>query len=208
MTAAEVSFLGGTNPLKIKDTISVPPSVCPIVNTQSSDTLIAEGGSLSLFVQTSEEVNYRWQVNKGSGWEYITDTNVTELASDTLRITGLTSAMDQYLFRCKVSNDCSVFSDDIKLTISPITNVLLDEKLKASVYPNPSNGNFFLKMADIAGSVDLSLLTPLGQPLFVQSYDKIPRLVPINVDGISGVYFLKIRTSSGVETQRIVISRD
>ncbi len=67
-------------------------------------------------------LNYRWQVNAGSGFSDIQDgTTYAGAGTPTLQITSVTDPMDGYVFRLMVSSACfpTIFSQEITLSVLP-----------------------------------------------------------------------------------------
>jgi hypothetical protein len=72
---------------------------CSVENTSFSVTATTPAGGGA--------TTYQWQLNTGSGYTNLTNTGVYTGATDaTLNLTGVTAAMNGYLYRCVVSSGC------------------------------------------------------------------------------------------------------
>jgi len=101
---------GPANPLISVNTITTQPanaSVCVAGNT-----------SFSVLV-TGYGVNYQWQVNTGSGFQNISNGGIYSGAQKpVLSISGATSAMNGYTYRCIVSANTTQTTASAALTVS------------------------------------------------------------------------------------------
>lgn len=101
---------------------------CPTASITQQPAMVSlcNTGNAVFNISATNVSNYQWQVNPGSGWTDITD-NATYAgaAGNTLSITGATTAMNNYLYRCLLSNGCgTVYSLSAPLTVStPATPV-------------------------------------------------------------------------------------
>lgn len=101
--------------------IFVSPGVS--ITTHPKDSVLCAGSNATFKVTaTGALLKYQWQVNTGSGFVDISNSGVYSNATTaTLMITGATSAMDGYKYRCKVYNDkCgSQLSNSATITVKP-----------------------------------------------------------------------------------------
>ncbi|NTW33342.1 MAG: T9SS type A sorting domain-containing protein, partial [Bacteroidetes bacterium] len=208
MSQDELSYLGGVSSSKISDTIFINQEECPVIISQSNDTIITQGSNIKLYVETTDSVNYRWQINKGIGWDYISEVNVTDIGADTITISNVQDNLDQVLFRCKINNDCSIYSDEIKISVSPATYIKENTNLFASVYPNPSNGNFFVSLYKSYEPVFISLYNSAGIKMYSQEIKETPSKISLNLNTAGGVCFMQLQTSKSNEVKKIIILED
>lgn len=111
---------------------------------------------------------------------------------------------------------CTLFGSGITyefpITIS-LTPVGLADALPGqlfSLYPNPSNGTVYLKLADADQQGSLQIIDAVGR---VISHDKLDRLttavdagvLSLNQQLAPGIYTLKLVTNEGTSTQRLVV---
>jgi gliding motility-associated-like protein len=90
------------------------------INQQPANVNICITGNASFSVTATNALSYQWQMNSGPGWTDITD-NATYSGSqtNTLTATGVTTAMNAYLYRCVVSNNCGpVYTTTATLFVS------------------------------------------------------------------------------------------
>ncbi|MBL7684330.1 MAG: T9SS type A sorting domain-containing protein [Flavipsychrobacter sp.] len=81
----------------------------PVVTLLNPYRAICPGGSTSFSVSaTGLMTNYQWQVYNGSNWANITNTGIYSGAQTaTLTLTSATTAVNNYRYRCVVSNTCT-----------------------------------------------------------------------------------------------------
>jgi gliding motility-associated-like protein len=104
-------------------TFSSPPGIA----VQSTDKVICSGTNTKVFVQASGTgpFTYRWQVDAGSGFANLNNTvNYSGTTTDTLFITGATTALNAYKYRCVVTNlTGSTNSNAATLTVNALPTV-------------------------------------------------------------------------------------
>ncbi|TSA24693.1 MAG: T9SS C-terminal target domain-containing protein [Bacteroidetes bacterium] len=82
--------------------------------------------------------------------------------------------------------------------------------INASVYPNPSNGNFMLELnAPRKSTVDIQVVNTLGTSVYeekgIQVNGKLLKNFNLNLN--NGIYFVVIRTGSEKTIQKLLITR-
>ncbi len=71
------------------------------------DSTICAGGQASFVVHAGPSYNHRWQVNNGSGWNNLKDSDVySGVSSDSLLISGAPVSMSGNAYRCIIFNSC------------------------------------------------------------------------------------------------------
>jgi len=113
------------------DTITVNTIYCgcvpPSINTQPTPQTVCAGANTSFIVAATGASGYQWQVNTGSGWANVANGGVYSGATTaTLVITGITSGMSTYQYRCNVLESvgtCPVVSTAVALTMNPIVSI-------------------------------------------------------------------------------------
>lgn len=147
---------------------------------------------------TDTATSYQWQQNIVSGWTNLSNFgNYTGSTSDSLVITGVTSAMNNYGYRCIVTGCTTDTSDAAVLTV--VNGIGLGESTlqKLTVSPNPTNGIVSLNTS-VVGTYEL--LTLDGRVLETgtakKDYDltKYPK----------GVYHLRLSTDEGTRVLKVV----
>ena len=132
------------------------------ITTQPLATLVCEGDSTILITgATGPSVRYQWQVNKGTGFEPLSNDALFEgVKTAVLKINKPTSDLNPYLYRCLVTSNClktdSVSSTAISLKIRsrpiPIFTYVINNN-KVAFTNGSSNGlNFRWSFGD--GGVD------------------------------------------------------
>lgn len=80
-----------------------------IVTQQPSDVSICNIGNASFSITGSGFSSLRWEVNTGSGWSTLSDNAVYSGTNTTmLSVAGIDPTMNNYRFRCAVTNACAV----------------------------------------------------------------------------------------------------
>jgi hypothetical protein len=102
-------------------TVFDPPSIL----LQPLNSSVCEGLNTVFSVgATGSGLTYQWQVNQGSGWTNVLNGGVYSGATtNVLTITGATTGMNGYQYRCVVTGTCftTTTSNAATLTVNPIT---------------------------------------------------------------------------------------
>jgi hypothetical protein len=107
--------------------ISSGCSSAPSISTQPTASTICASANTSFTVASTDATSYQWQVstNGGTSWTNLTNTapySTTTTAS--LTITGATTAISTYRYRCITTNDCGTTnSAGVVLTVNPTPTV-------------------------------------------------------------------------------------
>jgi len=91
------------------------------ITSQPQNQTVSAGGNTSFSVTASGGViSYQWEVNDGSGFTSVSDGGVYSGAyTATLSITGATTSMNGYSYRCTVYGNCSAdISASAQLTVN------------------------------------------------------------------------------------------
>ena len=147
---------------------------------------------------TDTAATYQWQQNIGSGWSNLSNFgNYTGATSDSLVITGVTSAMNNYGFRCIVTGCTTDTSDAAVLTVA--NGIGLGESTldMLTISPNPTNGVVSMNIS-VVGTYELRTLDGriLESGTAKRDYDltKYPK----------GVYHLRLSTDEGTRVLKVV----
>ncbi|WP_264544749.1 MULTISPECIES: beta strand repeat-containing protein [Flavobacterium] len=104
--------------------LETPVCVAPTITAQPSNRSICNNANTTFAVTATGATGYQWQVNTGSGFTDIANGGVySNATTNTLTITGATSGMNGYLYRCITYNGtitCFTNSSQATLTISNI----------------------------------------------------------------------------------------
>ena len=105
------------------DDIKVGPAVssAPSVTSHPPNRAACAAGNTSFSITASNATGYQWQVNTGSGYSNISNGGIYSGAtSATLTLTGVTTGMNGYLYRCIATGSGTATSNAGTLTISNI----------------------------------------------------------------------------------------
>ncbi|HWR33094.1 MAG TPA: M36 family metallopeptidase [Chitinophagaceae bacterium] len=142
------------------------------ITNQPANAQLCSGSNASFTVTaTGTGINYQWQVNTGSGFGNVADGGVYSGASTaTLNITGATTGMNGYQYRCNLSNiACTtpIPTNTVLLTVrqlpsvtlsaSPLTSLLPGQTTTLTAIPSASTGgtlstNWFFNSGAISNS--------------------------------------------------------
>ncbi|MEN0008634.1 MBG domain-containing protein [Flavobacterium nitrogenifigens] len=93
----------------------------PIINSHPSNKTICSGTNTSFSIVALNATSYQWQVNTSGSFGNISDNaTYTGTNSSTLSITGATSAMNGYQYRCVATGSGSVNSNAATLTVPTV----------------------------------------------------------------------------------------
>jgi hypothetical protein len=141
---------------------------------------------------------YQWQQSNGAGWIDLTNLgNYSGATSDSLVITGVTSSMNNYGYRCIVAS-CKADTSDIAI-LTVANGIGLGESTldKLTISPNPTNGIVSLN-ASVIGTYEL--LTLDGRVLESGTAKKDYDLTKYP----NGVYNLRLSTDEGNRVLKVV----
>jgi Concanavalin A-like lectin/glucanases superfamily/Secretion system C-terminal sorting domain len=117
---------------------------------------------------------HQWQENSGTGYVNLTNTGIySGVTTATLNLTGITSTMNNYKYRCIVANTtaCVDTSDFGKLNIWTTGVMNANSSAKVSIAPNPTTGEINIAGA---GKVGIKFYNSVGQLVKeVSSADKV-----------------------------------
>jgi hypothetical protein len=126
---------GACTPQATSNAATLTVNSAPSVDSGPSAAGVCEGGNTSFSVTASgTSLSYQWQLNSGSGFSNVSDGGVYSTATTaSLTITGATTAMNGYLYRCVVSGTCSptATSSGAALTINTAPSVTSDPSASA-----------------------------------------------------------------------------
>ncbi len=136
----------------VSDTFQLAINVLPGILSSPVGQSVCPGNKLILEVQANGTgVSYRWQVNKGNGFEYMTaDLNHENVNSSKLLIKNIPFSFNNYEYRCEVFSSClSVFSNAATLQVDP-TITVLGQPVNKSICQNNST-TFSVSAVHIGG---------------------------------------------------------
>ncbi len=149
--------------------------------------------------------NYQWQENTGTGFIYLSNAGpFSGVNTDTLHITGITSAMNSTNFRCLVSNTW-VCSDTTTTAILTATTGLNNVQLADGVYvyPNPTTNTFTIRLPITNGVGTIQLLNEIGQIIEQQNINSDK--VSFDINNLrTGMYILKIEIDGTIIYKKVI----
>lgn len=139
MSADEIKYLGKPKATKISTAI-LPDAAVPCPEFVENLDLTREGNTIHLTANAGTRVNYQWEMNKGNGWEHLSDPVFRVSGPAMLRIDGNTDHLNGYKFRCIALNDCQTVSNEFLFNDIVNSNPAWEvQKELFIMYPNPSD---------------------------------------------------------------------
>jgi glycerophosphoryl diester phosphodiesterase len=162
MSADEIKALGAPKANKIDANIQLSSdNDCP--QFAEPVKLTRDGIPLALHGDAGDQVNYRWEMNSGSGWQMVAGTEFMSAKTNTLNIVSSLASIDGYRFRLIAFNDCQTVSNEITLNYTGLSNRLSDRMDELfTLYPNPSAGKVNLDFVNLSQNYDLTVYSVLG----------------------------------------------
>jgi hypothetical protein len=173
-----------------------------------SDSIFTQPDNFSAFAipgwanfkctSTDTAATFQWQQSSGAGWIDLTNLgNYSGATSDSLVITGVTSSMNNYGYRCIVASCTTDTSDVAVLTVTNGIGLGESTLQKLTVSPNPTSGLVSLN-SSVIGSYELLALDGrvLESGTAKKDYDLSQQP--------NGVYNLKLTTADGTRVLKIV----
>ncbi|MFB9075865.1 T9SS type A sorting domain-containing protein [Flavobacterium procerum] len=120
------------------------------ITTNPSSRVVCSGSNTSFSVVATGATNYQWQVNTGDGSGFVDLTNVAPYAgatTATLTITGATSTMNNYQYRCVVGGSGSVTSTAATLNVPVLLASSVQSQSNVSTYGG-TNGSATLSVTN------------------------------------------------------------
>ncbi|MES2286060.1 MAG: T9SS type A sorting domain-containing protein [Bacteroidota bacterium] len=106
-------------------------------------------------------------------------------------------------------NNCTGTASQVIFVDPCISGIdFTDGMSRIAIYPNPAEGGFTLEIELLNDeSVKIELMNSIGQTIFFESHNLVSgnNKLPLNLNEIAkGIYFVKVKTTSSVLTERIV----
>lgn len=110
----------------------------------SSSAYTIPGNTIFAVSHSDSMATYQWQQNDGTGWSNLSDFGIfSGTTTDSLEVTGVSTSMNGYGYRCLIES-CSSDTTDI-VFLNVIDNVEIEERdVKIKVYPNPNIGLIYI----------------------------------------------------------------
>jgi gliding motility-associated-like protein len=100
-----------------------------ILSKAPVDTILCSSGNPSFSISATNYLSLQWQVNPGTGWNNVTDDGTYNgSATNTLSIIGANSLLNNYKYRCLMTNGCGIISTPVATlkvtsTATPSVNI-------------------------------------------------------------------------------------
>jgi hypothetical protein len=107
---------------------------------QSNTFYTVPGDAYFAVTHSDTAATFQWQENSGTGWSNLSDFGIySGTTTDSVVLTGITAALNNYGFRCLV-NSCNMDTTDFA-TLTVVDNIGINEIVKdIIVSPNPTYG--------------------------------------------------------------------
>lgn len=81
---------------------------------------LCNAGNAIFTVNATNATGYQWQMNSGTGWNNLSSNSIySGTLTDSLKITGASTSMNNFQYRCVLSNGCgSIFSSPASLLVN------------------------------------------------------------------------------------------
>ena len=169
-------------------------SVSPLINVSALPIAPSFSQSGNVLTATSAQ-SYQWLYN-----------NIPISGANAQQYTATLSGL--YSLSITDANGCTVTSAQVQVSLVGIDE--LQEGLSFSVYPNPSNGNIFIRSdKSVPGKIKIVVCDLLGRELFVISnkINQSGEVWPIDLtDFASGVYVVRILSEKQIWEKPIIKS--
>jgi hypothetical protein len=155
---------------------------------------------------------YQWQTNLGTGFQNLEDIfQYSGVKTQKLTIDNVTLANHNQPFRCIIeTNGCY---DTTAIAVLKVrTNVSVDEKEESPllVYPNPTSESDELLVqcrSDQSRVISIEMIDIIGITRAYSTINVQAGAYPIRVSGLAkGMYTLRVHTSSGIMTEKVIIN--
>jgi gliding motility-associated-like protein len=121
---------------------------------QPSTVELCNEGDAVLTISAKNEKGYRWQINTGSNWSNLSDNSgYSGSSTNTLVVHGPTTIMNNYQYRCVVSNECG---DRVSTTALVRVKTLITPSI--NIFTSSTNiclGSAVLFTATVTEGIDL-----------------------------------------------------
>ena len=168
----------------------VPPN-CSIYQQPQTQTVYT-GNNAQFIISTNNGVHKQWQQDAGLGYVNLTNAGpYSGVNSDTLTISNIQITMNNYHYRCIVSESFSnCHNTSSEVILNSLVGIKEIDNKSLKIYPNPVSKTLIIENENQSlESSQIVITNFLGE--IVLTTDFINRLDVSNIP--SGVYFLKIK---------------
>lgn len=171
------------------------------IGQQPQSITVTEGEQAQFTLEMSHTGNqlFRWQTFTNDVWVDLEETALySGVQSNQLTITSVPLTLNNTAYRCVATyEDCSAISDQVTLTVSPLS--VLDDRQAAksllTIYPNPFTDNVFFDVNAPVPDFHFQVVNMMGDvvfndyPLHRSGRLELEHLAP-------GIYFLQIESGN------------
>lgn len=202
MSSDEIKWLGRTKATKI-DKVILPDNNINCPEFQESIKLTGEGNLISLLANAGDRVNYKWEMNSGSGWENITGTAFKASATSSLSIVSHPELLNGYRFRCTAFNDCHTVSGEYLFKYTANSRQLADfQNGLFEIYPNPSKQTVSINFLQSTGKYDITIYSILG----IEVHKKHSIDGQYRVTLPKGTYLVRVANGQKSELKKLIVT--
>ena len=171
-----------------------------------SDTFTTVPGDAYFSITYSDSAaTYLWQQNDNNGWLNLSDTGIySGTMTDSLVLTGITSSLNGFEYRC-IINGCEIDTSDIAI-LTVIDNIgLNDDKLSSvTLSPNPNSGLFSIQVEQEHIGSSYQILDNLGRLIDKGIIRDLSQDFDLS-DKPKGVYRIQVSNEKSLKTVNVVI---
>jgi len=165
------------------------------------DTIVVTIHTLPVITLSYDNNLLQADYQNGSQYIWYLDGSLLSLGSD-YAITPENSG--DYYTKVTDENGCTVFSDTLHVSVTGIGD-LRDGEI--TLYPNPNNGLFTIRLNSPEKIEEISLYNALGKQVYIEK-PATPLLQEkeLNLSGLpAGIYILHLKTTNRIRTLKIMI---
>ena len=121
--------------------MTINPGV--VITTQPTNQYVTVGNNAQFQVRaTGSSLSYQWQQNNGTSYSNLSNSGIySGVNTNTLNITGVTASIQQFGYRCIVTNSDSCANTTVLAILNISLTGINENSLSTyfTVYPNPTN---------------------------------------------------------------------
>ncbi|MBS1773592.1 MAG: immunoglobulin domain-containing protein [Bacteroidetes bacterium] len=119
---------GGCGPIATSSAATLTVFTIPVIAVQPISTSTCAGSNASFTVNANGSgLNYQWQENNGTGFSNLGNAGVySGTSTATLTITGATTTMNNYSYRCVINGTCTppaILTNNVTLTVNGLPTI-------------------------------------------------------------------------------------
>ena len=176
----------------------VPASNCctpnPITSQPTNQSISIGNDATFSFIDNLTGATYQWQINAGTGYSALSNAGqFSGTDTQTLTISSTSMSNNNTLYRCVVTESagCSDTTDVSTLTVIDNTSITELNNSLVKLFPNPSNGNITLDIAQHANG-QIILTDILGKEVLSKSFTSNEAQLNLKSLESKGTYFAKV----------------